>query len=362
MKEHKEVSALLQQAKQERRCCYGTSDAQRRALKRRLHAGELVSPYKNLYADRTLWNTMTREQQSLQVIRALSAIHPQWVFAGLSAACVYGLQHNYSLHDGTVHIASKSGIGGGDEARLNRIYINRIPTRKHNGILLTTPARTLLDCAAFPFPQALPIYDSALRKSLTTIEEVQSLMIQSVCDEVSVTKLLKYADPLSENGGESLMRGQITELSFGIPLLQVQFMNPDNPAMSYRVDFCWTSATRIAQASRRKWSTTADVIGISGNRASPKSSMCSMRICYAPSILRPSCSRPVCPKSGEDRPHFVKTVRLRRLSVRSSRDETPFRENRTLRTRPSEGRLDNLLTTEWYLKNGDIPPETPRAE
>ena len=286
---------------------------------------------------------MTREQQSLQVIRALSAIHPQWVFAGLSAACVYGLQHNYSLHDGTVHIASKSGIGGGDEARLNRIYINRIPTRKHNGILLTTPARTLLDCAAFPFPQALPIYDSALRKSLTTIEEVQSLMIQSVCDEVSVTKLLKYADPLSENGGESLMRGQITELSFGIPLLQVQFMNPDNPAMSYRVDSvgssqtaasswqnttAWpntpTSATRIAQASRRKWSTTADVIGISGNRASPKSSMCSMRICYAPSILRPSCSRPVCPKSGEDRPHFVKTVRLRRLSVRSSRDETPF--------------------------------------
>ena len=126
MKEHKEVSALLQQAKQERRCCYGTSDAQRRALKRRLHAGELVSPYKNLYADRTLWNTMTREQQSLQVIRALSAIHPQWVFAGLSAACVYGLQHNYSLHDGTVHIASKSGIGGGDEARLNRMELTGI--------------------------------------------------------------------------------------------------------------------------------------------------------------------------------------------------------------------------------------------
>lgn len=156
MKEHKEVSALLQQAKQERRCCYGTSDAQRRALKRRLHAGELVSPYKNLYADRTLWNTMTREQQSLQVIRALSAIHPQWVFAGLSAACVYGLQHNYSLHDGTVHIASKSGIGGGDEARLNRIYINRIPTRKHNGILLTTPARTLLRLRGIPIPTRCP--------------------------------------------------------------------------------------------------------------------------------------------------------------------------------------------------------------
>ena len=171
-----------------------------------------------------------------------------------------------------MHIASKSGIGGGDEARLNRIYINRIPTRKHNGILLTTPARTLLDCAAFPFSQALPIYDSALRKSLTTIEEVQSLMIQSVCDEVSVTKLLKYADPLSENGGESLMRGQITELSFGIPLLQVQFMNPDNPAMSYRVDFCWKLADgRIIVAEYDGMAKYADISN--KNRASLQAKM-----------------------------------------------------------------------------------------
>ncbi|RGX36391.1 hypothetical protein DWV25_03255 [Bifidobacterium longum] len=171
-----------------------------------------------------------------------------------------------------MHIASKSGIGGGDEARLNRIYINRIPTRKHNGILLTTPARTLLDCAVFPFPQALPIYDSALRKSLTTIEEVQSLMIQSVCDEVSVTKLLKYADPLSENGGESLMRGQITELSFGIPLLQVQFMNPDNPAMSYRVDFCWKLADgRIIVAEYDGMAKYADISN--KNRASLQAKM-----------------------------------------------------------------------------------------
>lgn len=202
----------------------------------------------------------------------MSAIHPQWVFAGLSAACVYGLQHNYSLHDGTVHIASKSGIGGGDEARLNRIYINRIPTRKHNGILLTTPARTLLDCAAFPFPQALPIYDSALRKSLTTIEEVPVADDSKRLRRGLRDKLLKYADPLSENGGESLMRGQITELSFGIPLLQVQFMNPDNPAMSYRVDFCWKLADgRIIVAEYDGMAKYADISN--KNRASLQAKM-----------------------------------------------------------------------------------------
>lgn len=31
-------------------------------------------------------------------------------------------------------------------------------------------------------------------------------------------------------------------MSFGTPLLQVQFTNPDNPAMPYRVDFCWKLA------------------------------------------------------------------------------------------------------------------------
>ncbi len=117
------------------------------------------------------------------------------------------------------------------------------------------------------------------------------------------------------------MRGQITELSFGIPLLQVQFMNPDNPAMPYRVDFCWKLADgRIIVAEYDGMAKYADTSNKNRaslqakmeydrrrdrhlrNRASPKSSMCSMRICYAPSILRPSCSRPVCPKSGEDRP------------------------------------------------------------
>ena len=77
---------------------------------------------------------------------------------------------------------------------------------------------------------------------------------------------------LSENGGESLMRGQITELSFGIPLLQVQFMNPDNPAMSYRVDFCWKLADgRIIVAEYDGMAKYADISN--KNRASLQAKM-----------------------------------------------------------------------------------------
>ena len=58
------------------------------------------------------------------------------------------------------------------------------------------------------------------------------------------------------------------------------------------------------------------------------------------------------------RPHFVKTVRLRRLSVRFPRHE-PYLV-KTVRSEQGRQKVDydNLLTTEWYLKNGDIPPET----
>lgn len=243
MRIHKELAAMMRTAQQERRCIVGSRDAIRRACRRRLTAGELVSPYRNLYAERTYWDTLNAEERSLHVIRALAKLHPRWVFAGLSAACLYRFEHAYSLHDGTVHIACTGGTAGGNHERLQRIYMNRIPLWiSRDRCYMTSPARTLIDCAGYPFANALAIYDSALRTGCVTIEDVRVLMIQTACDENAVARLLKHANPLSENGGESLMRGRIIELGFAEPLLQVEFDNPDNPSMPYRTDFCWRLA------------------------------------------------------------------------------------------------------------------------
>ncbi|WP_225431688.1 hypothetical protein [Bifidobacterium platyrrhinorum] len=38
------------------------------------------------------------------------------------------------------------------------------------------------------------------------------------------------------------MRGVIIDLKFAVPQLQVEFDNPGNPSMPYRVDFCWRLA------------------------------------------------------------------------------------------------------------------------
>ena len=242
MKEHKAVAALLQQAEEERRCAIGDGGSLYHALRRRVKARELAAPYPNLFIRMEYWLKLNKEEQSMHMIRALAQLHPKWAFAGLSAACLYRYDHAYSLHDGSISIASTCGAQKTDHERLNRIYMKHIPLWQCRGIFVTSPARTLLDCARLPFINALAIYDSALRSRLVTAAEVSTLAVQVDCDEASIAKLLKSADPLSENGGESMARGQFQELGFAAPHLQVEFNNPNNPRAPYRVDFCWKLA------------------------------------------------------------------------------------------------------------------------
>lgn len=243
MKEHKGVTALLRTAERERRCAIGKAgDAIYHALRRRVKALEVISPYPNLFADVLYWNNLNPEERSLHVIRSLAQHHPRWTFAGLSAACVYGYQHSYALHDGSVSIASPKGSGHGVAKQLRRLYMHKIPRRRFHDIPVTSPARTLIDCAAIPFVDALAIYDSALRNGHVTIADIETLMIQINCDEDAVTKLLKHANPLRENGGESWTYAHIIELGYAEPSFQVEFPNPETPSMPYRVDFCWRLA------------------------------------------------------------------------------------------------------------------------
>lgn len=240
MKQHKRVAALLREAESEGRCAIGDGGALYHALRRRVGALELESPYPNLFADVEYWRGLDPEERSLHVIRALARLHPRWMFAGLSAACVYGYQHAHALHDGTVYVASVHGPRNSDARRLKRIYVRPNTSRyRYRNIIVTSPAQTLIDCAVHPFANALAIYDSALRTNHVTIEDVRTLMIRVPCDETAVGRLVRHADARSENGGESLARGRIIESGFASPDLQVEFDNPDNPLMPYRVDFCW---------------------------------------------------------------------------------------------------------------------------
>ncbi|WP_342590058.1 hypothetical protein [Bifidobacterium colobi] len=236
------MSALLRAAEYEKRCAIGDGGRLSDALQRRVHTREIVSPYPNLFASAQYWTSLTPEDQSLHCIRALAQLHPQWVFAGLSATCIYGYQHAYSLHDGSISIASTGGLTHRDFKQLRRIYMNTIPSWQCNGIFVTSPARTLIDCATLPFERAIAIYDSALRAKHVSKTDIDTLRLQTRCDEQAVKRLLLHANPLRENGGGSWVYARIIRLGYAEPLFQVEFENPDNASLPYRVDFCWKLA------------------------------------------------------------------------------------------------------------------------
>lgn len=102
---------------------------------------------------------------------------------------------------------------------------------------VTDPARTLIDCARlYPFAQMLSVFDSASTKGLLVPTQVQATCASMRADTSAVSKLLRCANGLSANGGESYCRALIIEAGFEVPELQHRFIDPKT-RQKYYTDF-----------------------------------------------------------------------------------------------------------------------------
>jgi hypothetical protein len=67
--------------------------------------------YCNVYARAEYVRSIDPLQRSVYLVRALARLHPAWVFAGVSAAAVLGIEHSWSLHrEGLVYIATPHSV------------------------------------------------------------------------------------------------------------------------------------------------------------------------------------------------------------------------------------------------------------
>ena len=273
MKLRNDIEQLRIEGERGRRCFYPNNHLQQQALAARLHGGQFIRPYRNMYARSEYWHALPPPEQARHIIRAMSHQYPNRVFAGLSAAAMLHLEYPWKLHhDESVFIASPRGRSTGTYSRLHHIVMRTAPTctlvdHFGNGqfatsvipetlasaaasgsnvadtvniVRITTPARTLIDCGLrYPFVQALPMFDSALRNNLVTRGQVLDLCNEVHIDCSCVLRLLHYANPLNENGGESLCYGTIIDEGFAVPQLQHVFIDPDNPWVRHRADFVW---------------------------------------------------------------------------------------------------------------------------
>lgn len=101
------IDKLLQSAERHSRCLARPRDnALRRALiYRSKHANEapIYSPHDGLYIRKDYWDSLCRSDQVLHMVKALSHIHPQWIFDSYTAAVIRGWNVPYALLD-DIHI------------------------------------------------------------------------------------------------------------------------------------------------------------------------------------------------------------------------------------------------------------------
>lgn len=243
MKAYPQIDTLLDQAENARRCAHSSDPLIQKGLYRRYRAGDLARPYPGLFTRAEYWHQLNEPEQSLHMARALRDLHPNWVFSGITAAAAHGFDHPRILHRQGLTITLPSHGSYRPHEKLNIIY-SPCPREKAviaNGIAVTNPSRTLLDCGrTIDFVHSLPIFDDAASNG---IEEKQILQecAHTTLDCSRIFKLLRYTDARSENGGESFARAVMIENGFSVPQLQVPFTDPLT-GKQFRVDFLWRTA------------------------------------------------------------------------------------------------------------------------
>jgi Transcriptional regulator, AbiEi antitoxin/Protein of unknown function (DUF559) len=133
-----------------------------------------------------------------------------------------------------------------------RLHAGKLPAAHVTaevGLLITTPARTVIDLArTLDFRGGVVAADSALHNKLTTVDELRSVL--AACPLRSgigrAAAVLDFADGLAESPLETIARIAFRDGGLPPPELQVWLGGTTEPAA--RVDFYWPKYRTIAEA------------------------------------------------------------------------------------------------------------------
>lgn len=251
MRPYPQIITALEEARHDRRCAIANSAKLQSAVHRREQTGELVCPLPHLFCETQSWARLTPSQQVQYMAKALRILDADLIFAGPTAAQLYGWEVPFSAHRrglftvcSSAHPASRASI-----VQLNKGAWRVIPIAsdgehidERNGCHVTQAARTLVDCALLlPFVLALVVWDSAFRLTQVSATDVLRAGQRLRGARERIDRLLEYTDPRSDNGGESFTRAVMIEQGFQIPELQVWYPENGNSGAHrrIRVDFRW---------------------------------------------------------------------------------------------------------------------------
>ena len=236
------INQLFDQAEHNESCLVPSKPADTRWLQRASQRGEVVRPAVGIYVRADYWQNLDAAERMLHIMRALSRLHPDWVFAGYPAALAHGLDVGFNelaevcLATGATAHTSTGGTG-------RRIIVSHDTPVVRQGVPVTSFPRTVGDCLrTLGFAAALAIADSALRLKNISADRLE----RNVCAVCSrhpglqrVRDIIRLADGRAENGGESKTRAHMIRLGFAVPDQQRPIKDPLNAGSEYYVDFAW---------------------------------------------------------------------------------------------------------------------------
>lgn len=235
------IVAALAHARERRVCLAAGTRLGVELLNRRVAAGWLVMPFPHLYEEASYWQQLSVVEKALRVIRGAAQLHPDWVFCCTSAALAYGLEVSQPS-PGVVHVATAPRAHSASMACVKRHAMTDVETCTADGVHVVSKAACVRGCLGMlDLPHGLAVADSFLRAEALTADYLVELARGIGCHRTRchALKTALRADPLAENGGESVARGTMIELGFVVPELQVPIDNPVDAGHPFRVDFMW---------------------------------------------------------------------------------------------------------------------------
>lgn len=131
-----------------------------------------------------------------------------------------------------------------DKRRRTDLVLRRAPVPPDHlvctddGIPVTSVARTVVDCARTRcFREALVVADAALHLQMVTKEELDAVLVdvRGWPGSPAAARVVRYASPLAESPGETLLRVDLLKLGYAnaVP----QFSVRGHSGKQYRADF-----------------------------------------------------------------------------------------------------------------------------
>ena len=217
----------------------GYSDDEVRA---RVRAGEWVALRRGIYVTSDAYTAATPEPVALHRLFAAAgvlALDPGAALSHISAAVMYG----FSLRSSPGRLVHTTRPEG-PPRRYRQLIVHQVASSPDDvttigSIPLTTPARSVLDCAdLLSFADGVVVADSALATGVVTKDELTEVLAEfSPRRARRAGRVVDFADGASESPGESLSRVLFDAQGLPAPELQAEVFH--RGVFVARTDFLW---------------------------------------------------------------------------------------------------------------------------